>query len=262
MIKFKDPKMNDLLAMYKEELVMKEKLQLKNLKSKLEKQLSIMILNETEKLEKMKLLQKVLMGEFNINKQQIIKKSISNICEVINNLNGNIHDCKNEIDKIKDEADNININVIKFETIADFIHSVISNQQKSKKYIKRITRYANKYLNTFNKQISNDNLNLICKLHCLFEDESSLEIIFKIPINEQINIDKLNINNLIVSKSENENLQYLTFRLNKDYDWEFLDPINNHFKKYYALEYSIKHVIERVERKLINNMETTKEKTK
>lgn len=262
MIKFKDPKMNDLLAMYKEELVMKEKLQLKNLKSKLEKQLSIMILNETEKLEKMKLLQKVLMGEFNINKQQIIKKSISNICEVINNLNGTINDCKNEIDKIKDEADNININVIKFETIADFIHSVISNQQKSKKYIKRITRYANKYLNTFNKQISNDNLNLICKLHCLFEDESSLEIIFKIPINEQINIDKLNINNLIVSKSENENLQYLTFRLNKDYDWEFLDPINNHFKKYYALEYSIKHVIERVERKLINNMETTKEKTK
>ena len=260
MIKFKDPKINDLLAMYKEELVMKEKLQLKNLKSKLEKQLSIMILNETEKLEKMKLLQKVLMGEFNINKQQMIKKSISNICEVINNLNGTINDCKNEIDKIKDEADNININVIKFETIADFIHSVISNQQKSKKYIKRITRYANKYLNTFNKEISNDNLNLICKLYCVFEDESSLEIIFKIPINEQIDIDKLNINNLTVSKSENENLQYLTFRLNKDYDWEFLDPINNHFKKYYALEYSIKHVIERVQRKLINNMKTTKEK--
>lgn len=259
MIKFKDPKMNDLLAMYKEELVMKEKLQLKNLKSKLEKQLSIMILNETEKLEKMKLLQKVLMGEFNINKQQIIKKSISNICKIINNLNGSINDCKNEIDKIKDEADNIN-NDIKFETIADFIHSVISNQQKSKKYLKRIARYTNKHLNTFNKQISNDNLNLICKLHCLFEDESSLEIIFKIPINEQINIDELNINNLIVSKSENENLQYLTFRLNKDYDWEFLDPINNHFKKYYALEYSIKHVIERIERKLINNMETTKEK--
>lgn len=262
MIKFKDPKMNDLLAMYKEELVMKEKLQLKNLKSKLEKQLSIMILNETEKLEKMKLLQKVLMGEFNINKQQMIKKSISNICEIINNLDETINDRKNEIDKIKNEADNININSIKFETIADFIHSVISNQQKSKKYLKRITRYANKYLNTFNKQISNDNLNLICKLHCRFEDESSLEIIFKIPINEQINIDELNINNLTVSKSENEKLQYLTFRLNKDYDWEFLDPINNHFKKYYALEYSIKHVIERVERKLINNMERNKGKIK
>ena len=58
MIEFKDPKMNDLLDMYRREVVSKEREKINEMKQNLEHKIERIIQNEIEKLDTMKYLQK------------------------------------------------------------------------------------------------------------------------------------------------------------------------------------------------------------
>ena len=249
MIQFEDSKMNDLLEIHKKEIILKEKDKLEELKQKLEHKLDDVIRYETEKLKKMKHLQKILMAELDFNKQISIKKSISQVCELITKLNTTIDEYKNEIYEIKNDFENLDKRLIKFETIADFIANIITNNSYIKEF-KILAKYINKYFQYLTKQI--DDKIISCSMYCVFEDKSKLEIIFKINIHPDLNIEDLNLHKIKVTKNPNENLDFLVFRLNENLEWEYFEPLTNISKKDYHLSHLIKWAIEQLEQKLLD----------
>lgn len=249
MIEFKDPKMNDLLDMYRREVVSKEREKINEMKQNLEHKIERIIQNEIEKLDTMKYLQKLLMGEFDFNKQLHIKKSISNVCELIINLNNIIDRYKVEINELKHEFENLDKSFIQFEKIADFVHTIMINKNHAK-YFKTLSKYINMSFIGLTKTINNKTIEY--SQHCLFEDDSTLAIVFKINIHPNIEIDELQLDNVKTSKNEKEELYPLVFRLNKiNLKWECIDPITNEFKTHYNLSYLIKWSIKRLEEKIL-----------
>ena len=94
------------------------------------------------------------MDELDFNQQLHIKKSISNVCELIMNLNNIIDRYKVEVNELKHEFENLDKSFIQFEKIADFVHTIMINKNHAK-YFKTLSKYINMSFIGLTKTINN-----------------------------------------------------------------------------------------------------------